>query len=641
MDENESKYSQRRYVPMARRKKRWVLPTIIIGVLLIIIIIPMIIFFSTIGSISKFTRTPNVEVKSNTVLTLELNGFNETSMSSPFAIFGGQGNTNTFFETITSIKSAKDDPNIKGIILKEGIGNYGFGKASELLNVLNEFKKSGKFVYSYFNYGMENTYYPALASDKIYTSSMGFMELNGFGASGFFFKNFFDKIGLEYYVEHFEDFKSAGEQFSRSSFSDSAKKELRVLLSQRFTELIDTIAKYRNLDRQFVLESINRGIYSPDSMLALKFIDGVMTEQDFNKEIYKKIFGKDLSDVSDLDKINYIDIKSYTRRDKPQGEQVADEHKKIAIIQAQGTISSSNQNSSYRGEEGITDGRYIEYLEKARKDKDVKAIILRIDSPGGSALASDNIWQKIREVRKEKPVYASMSDVAASGGYYIAMACDTIIAYPQTVTGSIGVITMIPNVSKLIGKIGITVDTISVGEDSQFFNGSLPFKEQDKAKFHNIVATMYYEFVSKAAECRHKSFEEMRQYAKGRVWTGEDALKIGLVDILGNWQTAIDIAKKRIGVPVDKKVIIEIYPKPKDEFEMFVDFFKHFGDNKVNNFKSTSRMLNLSKSQIALYQTLFENLPSNLKTQMIYNLQVMELTKNEKNLLVLPYYFEF
>ncbi|HPD34515.1 MAG TPA: S49 family peptidase, partial [Candidatus Kapabacteria bacterium] len=434
MAENEPRYQPPRYVPRARRRNSWVLPTVIILAVLAIILVPTILFFTTVGSFTKFTKTQKVEVKSNTVLTIELNEFNETSISNPFAMFGTKAKGSTFFETITSIKAAKDDPNIKGIVLKDGIGNYGFGKASDLLNALNEFKKSGKFVYSFFNYGNENTYYPALASDKIYVPSMGFFELNGFGVSAAFFKNLFDKIGIEYYVEQFEDYKSAGEQFTRTKFSDSAKKELRILVEQRYQNLIDTIAKYRNLDSKYVYDAVNRGVYSSDSLLALKFIDGVISEQDFKKEVYKKVFGKDLSDMSDLDDVNYIDIRNYAHREKSEEKTIVDEHKKIAIIKAAGSISSDFQNNPYQSNEGITDAKYIQYLEEARADKDVKAIILRIDSPGGSALASDNIWQKIREVRKEKPVYASMSDVAASGGYYIAMACDTIIAYPQTLT---------------------------------------------------------------------------------------------------------------------------------------------------------------------------------------------------------------
>jgi len=641
MAENEPKYQPSRYVPRARRRNSWILPTVIILAVLAIILVPTIMFFTTIGSFTKFTKPAKVEVKSNTVLTIELNEFNETSTSNPFTVFGGKQKSSTFLETLTSIKAAKDDPNIKGIVLKDGIGNYGFGKASDLLDALNEFKKSGKFVYSFFNYGNENTYYPALASDKIYVPSMGFFELNGFGVSSAFFKNLFDKIGIEYYVEQFEDYKSAGEQFTRTKFSDSAKKELRILVEQRYQNLIDTIAKYRNLDAKYVLNSINRGVYSSDSLLALKFIDGVMSEQDFKKEVYKKVLGKEVSDLSDLDDVSYIDIGNYVHREKTDGKANVEEHKKIAIIEAAGSISSEFQNNPYQSEQGITDARYIKYLEEARADKDVKAIILRIDSPGGSALASDNIWQKIREVRKEKPVYASMSDVAASGGYYIAMACDTIIAYPQTLTGSIGVISMIPNVSKLMGKIGVSVDTISAGDNSQFLNGAFPFKEEDKKKFRELTYPMYKSFVSKAAECRHKSFEEMRQLAKGRVWTGEDALKIGIVDILGNWQTAIDIAKKRIGVPVDKKVVIEVYPKPKDEFEMFIDFMKNFGNSNSEGLGAILKTLDFNKSQISTYKTLFDNLPPNLKHQMIYNLQIMALSKKEQNLLVFPYYFEF
>jgi protease-4 len=472
---------------------------------------------------------------------------------------------------------------------------------------------------------------------------MGFFEMNGFGVSGLFFKNFFDKIGIDFYVEHFEDYKSAGESFSRANFSDSSKVQIRILLQQRFDELISQIAENRKIDRAKLISAINRGQYTTDSLMALGLIDGIATPNDFEDKVYYKVFGKypsnDSEDNEKSKKVNYVNLSEYAGTDYPKSGKLYNDDTKIAIIQASGEISSDSQGITPGGNnEGITDGKMIKYLEEARKDKDVKAIIIRIDSPGGSALASDNIWQEIMKVRKEKPVYASMSDVAASGGYYISMACDSIVAYPNTITGSIGVISLVPNVSGLAGKLGFTSDTINIGDHSQFLNGMYPYSDYDKAKFREAMKTIYWDFVGKAAKNRKKTFEELRAVAKGRVWTGTDALRLGLIDKLGNFQTAIDLAKQRIGVPLDKKVLVDIYPKPGDQFEEFLDFLKNIGNMSTSDISSMLQGMGLKSSEISSLNAVWSTLPQGMQEQIKYNLKLMQISKRENILMVLPFY---
>lgn len=620
------------YVPMAKRKRNWVLPTILIVLLVVLISLPIIIIGVFVSGLSSFESKP-VEVSQNSVLEISLNQFMEAPKISPFSFLEDLENRQTLFSIVTQIENAKKDDRIKGIIIKDGIGQYGFGIARELIEALKSFKQSGKFIYSYLTFANENVLMVASVSDSIFAPKMGFFELNGYGVTNLFFKGFFDKIGVDYYVEHFEDFKSAGESFDRTKFSDSSKKQLRILLEQRYDEFLTTLADNRKIDKNLLNSSINRGQYSTDSLISIGLIDGIATPAEFRDKVYYKIFGELPNyDTENDKKVNYIDILDYTYT--PDAEQeIFDKNIKIAYIETEGAITSSDQSLDGL-EEGITDGRLVKTLEEIRKDKKIKAVILRINSPGGSALASDNIWYSIRELRKEKPVYASMSDVAASGGYYIAMACDTIIAYPNTITGSIGVIGMIPNVAGTMDKLGITVDTINIGENSQFLNGSVPFKESDKAKFRTLMKSIYDDFVAKAAESRKMTFEKLRSYAKGRVWSGTDALKYGLVDTLGGIKTAFELAKQRLGIPKDKKVYVEFYPKLDQSFEAFLKFLRNFG----RNYNMNSQLSLLTQNtDLSLATKIFNSLPKTFQQQILYNFKLIQIGQKENVLLTLPF----
>lgn len=641
---SESNFSQfqtpQPYVPMSKRRNRWILPTIVIIIIIGVVSIPFILMGILFSGISKFESQP-IEVSKNSVLEINLNSFAEAPQMSPFMIFEVAGNRQTLFNIVAQIENAKYDDRIEGIVLRDGMGQYGFGIARELITALKSFKESGKFIYSYFTFANENVYMVASVSDSIFAPKMGFFELNGYGVTSMFMKGFFDKIGVDFYVEHFEDYKSAGESFSRNKFSDSAKKQLRILVEQRYDEFLNTIAENRNIDRLALNDAVNRGQYSADSLLGLKLIDGICTPDEFKDKVYYKVFGelpKDDNNDKKTDKkskkINYVNVFDYAT--DPKTDDVFDENTKIAYIETEGAITSSDQTMDGQ-QEGITDGRLIKDLEDARKDSKIKAIIIRINSPGGSALASDNIWYAIQKVRKEKPVYASMGDVAASGGYYISMACDTIIAYPNTITGSIGVISMVPNLTGTLGKLGLTVDTINVGNNSQFMNGTVPFKETDKAKFREMMKSIYNDFVGKAAKSRNMQFEQLRALAKGRVWTGTDAKRIGLVDTLGTVKTAFEIAKTRIGIPKGKKVYVEFYPKLEQSLEEFIKFIKNFG----RNFKTQSAMDQLTRgTDLEVAQKLYKSLPSFMQEQIKYNMKLLEISKKENVLLTLPFYIQ-
>lgn len=641
---SENNYSQfqspQPYVPMSKRRNRWILPTILIIVIIAIISVPFILVGVFFSGISQFESQP-IDVSKNSVLEINLNSFAEAPKMDPFSIFEVAGNRQTLFNIVAQIENAKYDDRIEGIVLRDGMGQYGFGVARELITALKSFKESGKFIYSYFTFATENVYMVASVSDSIFAPKMGFFELNGYGVSSMFLKGFFDKIGVDFYVEHFEDFKSAGESFSRTKFSDSAKKQLRILVEQRYDEFLNTVAENRNIDRTVFSSAVNRGQYSSDSLIALKLIDGICTPDEFKDKVHYKVFGElpkdeknDKKNDKKSSKISYISVFDYAT--DPITTDIYDENIKIAYIETEGAITSSDQNMSGQ-EDGITDGKLIKDLEDARKDPKIKAVIIRINSPGGSALASDNIWYAIQKVRKEKPVYASMGDVAASGGYYISMACDSIIAYPNTITGSIGVISMVPNLTGTLDKLGLSVDTINVGDNSQFMNGTMPFKESDKAKFRELMKTIYDDFVGKAAKSRKMEFEQLRALAKGRVWTGTDAKRVGLVDTLGTVKTAFEIAKNRIGIPKGKKVYVEFYPKLDQSLEEFVKFLKNFG----RNFKPQGVMDQITRgTDLEVAQKLYNSLPTFMQEQIKYNMRLIEISKKENVLLSLPFYIQ-
>ena len=620
------------------KSRKWQIPVAIVAGIVILFFVCITLLFNSL------LDEQEIEIGDNSVLNLNLGTIvDEYATQSPFSIFTGTSQL-AFNEILSAIKTASADNRIKGIYYRGNLTTMGWAKAKELQDALEEFKKTGKFIYSFIEAGRENEYYNALPSDKIFMPSEGILEMNGFGASVLFFKGFFNRIGIDFYVQGFEDFKSAGEQFSRDKFSDSAKYQLRVLLNQRLKFLLNSITHFRKLDSDFAKSCIDRGIYTADSLLALGFIDSIATESEVKEYIKTKLNFTDNSkdkykNISkNNDKLNLVTIKQYLNDKSTDKGVVAPPDKQIAIINAVGPIQSNIGGGPFGNEKVITAERMVRYLTKAREDDNIKIIILRIDSPGGSVMASDAIREEIIKTKKIKPVYASMSDVAASGGYYIAMDCDTIIAYPNTITGSIGVISMIPNLSGLLGKLNFGVDTISVNTNSLFLDGSKPFTQNDKNTFYNISKSIYTRFVQKVAKARHKGFEETRALAKGRVWTGEDAKARGLVDILGDYRTAIKLAKKRIGISEDIKIRVRMFPEKIDQFEALLKFFKQdkSEDDYSNLSKLYARLIGCDES-LAI-QT-YKALPTEMKNQIDYLLFLLNSSKNEKALFAMPNYY--
>jgi protease-4 len=619
------------------KKSKWWVPIVIIGIILVFIITVLLVIGSFMGAV--FDKAP-VEVKNNSVLELNLGSVLDEYASEGPISFISKSHGIGFLEVLMAVKIAKDDDRIKGIYISSRSTSMGYAKAKELMDALEDFRKSGKFIYSYIETGNEADYFKALPSDKIFMPNEGLLEMNGFAASSLFYKGFLNKYGIDVLVDQHEDYKSFGESYSRTKFSDSAKKETRELINQRYDLFKNQVSYFRGMRINKIDSIIKRGIYSSQEMLENGLVDSLMSENDVKDYIKHKIYGR-ASDSTLPDKekkVNYISIANYYNSDLPEMKNVTD-GARIAIINGVGAISSrKNPDPFGGGEKSIASKEFVKYLKEARENSKIKAILIRIDSPGGSVIASDEIYEEIIKTRKIKPVYASMSDVAASGGYYIAMACDTIIAHPQTITGSIGVISVIPNFSGLLSKLDITVDTIATSPSAVELNPLYQFSEANKAKLHALTGGMYKRFVSKVAEARHMTFEQTRAIAKGRVWSGTDAKRIGLVDTLGGIQTAINIVKNRLGLTPDQKIKVDIYPKPKDDF---ISLFSIFDNDSEENSGDYSALIRNAASKNSDFFRAYSILPATVKSQVKYMLNLMNMSEKEKVLMAMPEILEF
>lgn len=615
------------YPENRQKKTSWWKPVVIVlGVI-------FLLFVGFIGLVIYGVSNMNLdkadvkEVTSNSILVVDFSKpMNEHNQGGSLHLFD-EDNSVDFFDALKAIERAAIDERIKGIYLKP-LGELGMAQAMELQEALLKFKESKKFIYSYSMAFDEKSYLNALPADSIFMPKEGMLMLNGFSINPVYMKGFLDKIGVEFTTIQFEDFKSAGEGFSRKSMSDSARLEYTVLLNQRNRIFTEQAAKLRKLDAAKITDAMNTGVYQTDDAIARNLIDGTMTESAFKDFLKKRIYGDKANDEDK--KVTLISLSDYPWHDVKTKGETAPENKTIALINTVGEISSSMNSNS---DNGINAKRVIKHLRDARDDKNIAAIVLRIDSPGGSVLGSDEIWQEIMVTKKSKPVIASMGNVAASGGYYMAMACDTIVAHPATITGSIGVILAIPNISGAMSKLDITTDNVSTSPASEFLNVTKPFSTQDKTRLTKMAESIYLSFVGKVAESRGKTPEDMRQFAKGRVWTGEDAKDRGLVDVLGGLQTAINIAKVKIGVKESDKVRLSIFPRKEPVFERLLKEFKNEDDNEPNILMKLASAFGFGASEL---KTAISFVPKEIQNQIKYILNISQISMKEGAMVAMP-----
>lgn len=533
----------------------------------LILVITILIFISLISGISGDEN--KTIVKENSVLHLKLDmPINENEIDNPLEglPIPGAETPMGLLQFKKAITHAKEDAKIQGIYLDLSIFMGGYGVAKEVRDALLDFKSSGKWIIAYSEFYTEQAYYIASSADKVYLNPEGEIEFNGLTVEVSFFKKLFDKLEINPQIFRVGDFKSAVEPFMLDKMSNENRLQLKELISDLQHTLLQDISNSRNISYE-VLKQISDKMTVTDTQSALQagLVDSLYYLDQVQDELRQRL------GLAGEDEISFIKFgkyrKSFSSYDKSNNE--------IAVIVADGDILPGKAQNGIIGSD-----TFAEELRKARTNDRVKAIVLRINSPGGSALASDIMWREITLTTKVKPVIASMSDYAASGGYYLAMGCDTIVAQPTTITGSIGVFSVLFDMSSFLDKkIGITFDEVKTGEVGELVTITRPLTQVEKAVWQKKTEDIYNSFTTKAAEGRHMRVEELRKVASGRVWTGAQAKENGLVDILGTFEDAVEIAAQKAGVEDDFK--IRYYPKQKTFIEEWLTDAEDYTNTRI------------------------------------------------------------
>ena len=521
-------------------------------------IVAMLIFFGIIGLVASSSEK-EVTLESNSILHLDLNGRTLVERTSEEDLvfgsfldpFGGE-NTAGLVNLKKAIGEAKTNENVKGIYLNAGLIGAGQAGLLELREALVDFKESGKFIVAYDEAYSEGGYFLASVADEIYLNPLGGIDFNGFSSEGIFLKGFFEKVGIKPEVFRVGEFKSAVEPFILDKMSPENRLQTQYFLDDINNHALELIAKSRGIAQDSLIR-INHQmlVRKPKDAVTYKLATALKYEDEVHSILKEKL---GLKEDDQIATINATDLGGMAKSKNITSSN------RIAVILAEGEIVDGNADGA------ISSEKFAKEIRKARKDENIKAIVLRVNSPGGSILASDVIWREMSEAKKVKPVIVSMGEVAASGGYYIAAPADTIVAQPNTITGSIGIFGILFNVQELVNdKLGVTTDVVSTGELSDFGNMARPLSEVERTIIQSSVEDGYETFISRVAEGRGMHPDSVRKIASGRVWTGSQAKARGLVDVLGGLDTAIGIAAAKIKAGDDYRVVY--YPEKKPWFE--------------------------------------------------------------------------
>lgn len=530
----------------------------LIGSLLALFIFIFIII-GIIGAVAALSGTDKeVEVKENSILVMKFDGpITDRSSKNPFQNLGAIFSKEEAIgldDILNNIEKAKEDENIKGIYIEITSVPAGIAMVEEIRTKLLEFKNTGKFILAYSEYYSQNAYYLASVADKIYLNPQGAIDFKGLSAELMFFKNALAKLEVEPQIIRHGKFKSAIEPFILDKMSDENREQTMTYIRAIWNHTVEGISKSRNISK----EELNK---IADEMLLQKAEDAVkykLADQLAYKDEILEIL-KEKTEAKAVDKINSVSIADYTFAKENKKKEFTKD--KIAVIYAVGEIDSGEGDDEKIGSERISKA-----IREARLDDKVKAIVLRVNSPGGSALASEVMWREVVLAKQAKPVIVSMGNVAASGGYYISCAADTIVAEPNTITGSIGVFGVLFNAQGFMNnKIGVTIDTVKTNMHADIGSIYRPLTASERDIIQKSVEHVYDVFITRVAEGRKLTKEQVDEIGQGRVWSGVDAKRIGLVDVLGGLETAIEIAAQKAGLENYKLVSLPKQKNPIDE----------------------------------------------------------------------------
>jgi len=506
---------------------------IFLATLLALLAFTVILVFFLVGWIGGIASSQRTEVGSKAVLVLDMNEeFHERKQENVLTGFGDdQYDAPGVYDVIRLVRYAKQDSSIKGIYIKCNGNTNGFATSEEIREALLDFRKSGKFLYAYGDVIPQKAYYVGSVADKIYCNPKGGVEWKGFATILPFLKTALQKLEIEPQIFYAGKFKSATEPLREEKMTEANRLQTSELLSDLYNRFLYKVAQARSLDTLLLRKCVDEHLvqYAGDA-LQYKLVDGLEYDDELKDEMRSKL------KVDKSEGINFISLGKYADavRYKQSGKD------RIAVIYAEGDIVGGKGDQQQIGGDA-----YRALIRKARMDKDIKAIVLRINSGGGSALVSENLWREITIARKDKPFVVSFGDVSASGGYYLSCNADSIFAEPNSITGSIGVFSILPNMQQFFkDKLGVTFDGVRTAPDADEFSVTKPLTAMQKKYIQNQVDSIYYDFKSRVAEGRKKSIEYIDSIGQGRVWSGERALQLGLVDRMGGLQDAVDCAAR-------------------------------------------------------------------------------------------------
>jgi protease-4 len=532
------------------------------------------------------------------------------SPDDPFKKFFG-GPDQSLTGLVMQFKKAKVDKRIKAILLDVNMSGVGWGKADEIRDAMTDFRSSGKQVYAYIEFGLNKEYYIATAADKIIVPPPGELFINGLAADVMFFRGSLDKLGIYPDIYQIGKYKTAANMFKEKEMTDAHREFINEFIEDLYQRYINKIAEARRKTPEEVRTLIDNAPYNAEQAKNAGLIDEAMYRDQF-ESMLKKQLGQKESDP-------LIAVRAHDYRDVSPESLGLNKGERIAVIYATGEIGSGSSQNSPSGDQSIGSDTVAKALNDAAADKTIKAIVMRVDSPGGSGLASDIIWRAVETANQKKPVVVSMGDVAASGGYYISVSASKIIAQPSTITGSIGVLAGKPVMRGFYDWLGISNEYVMRGKTAGMFRATEKFSDDERVKFEEWIKTTYYrDFVPKVAKGRGKDSQYIDSVAQGRVWTGGQAKDKGLVDEFGGLDKAIDVAKQLAKIPADKGVQRVILPYP----TTFLEQLLYGGEN--------------SNTELEQQRAVLAAMPEDARRAFRF-MQMMDRMKNGETMLVMPF----
>ncbi|MEJ7577819.1 MAG: signal peptide peptidase SppA [Pyrinomonadaceae bacterium] len=596
---------------MSRTRK---IVLVLSGITLALLILGVIFLALLFSSFSDDSPT----VRDNSVLVLRVRGaMPDYVPEDPFVerLFGAD--TSSLASILSQIKKAKVDKRIGGILLEVDFSAAGWAKADELRDAITDFRQSGKPIYAYIEIGADKEYYIATACDKIFVPPAGDLFIDGLSSEAMFFRGSLDKLGIYPDFAQIGKYKNAPDQYTRREMSDAQREVTNAILDDIYNRIINTIASSRRKTPDEVRTLIDTAPHRAPQALQAGLIDGTLYREQVERELKKRLGYKDDDELRTVSAADY-------RRVRPESLKL-NTGERIAVIYASGGINSgSSDGGGPFGDQSVGSDTMVKALNDARDDKTIRAIVLRVDSPGGSAYASDLVWQAVEEAKKKKPVVVSMSDVAASGGYYIATNANRIVAHPSTITGSIGIYAGKPVMKGFYDWIGVSSEYTLRGKNAGMYRETEPFTPEERAKFESMIGDFYYNaFLPKVAQGRGRTTEYVDSIAQGRVWTGTQGRERGLVDEFGGMERAIEVAKELAKIPADKSVRRVVLPYPRTFLQRI------FGGGED---EETYAQLRARQQQRAA----FEALPEDVRRALRYA-AVMDRMKRGEVMAMMPF----